>query len=105
MPRLAAVSVTAYILIQTEVGKAAQVATEVSSIDGVVSADDVTGPHDARVHVWWRRAGYRIGWVTRRAAHSRLPLRLTFGSQSLAMSQGPILLSVRSLSSITPRPP
>jgi DNA-binding Lrp family transcriptional regulator len=40
------VSVTAYILIQTEVGKAAQVATEVSSIDGVVSADDVTGPYD-----------------------------------------------------------
>jgi len=43
---LTAVSVTAYILIQTEVGKAAQVATEVSSIDGVVSADDVTGPYD-----------------------------------------------------------
>jgi DNA-binding Lrp family transcriptional regulator len=39
-------AVSAYVLIQTEVGKAAQVASEVSSIDGVVSADDVTGPYD-----------------------------------------------------------
>jgi DNA-binding Lrp family transcriptional regulator len=39
-------AVSAYILIQTEVGKAAQVATEVRSIDGVVAADDVTGPYD-----------------------------------------------------------
>ena len=38
--------VTAYILIQTEVGKAAQVASEVGDIDGVVSAEDVTGPYD-----------------------------------------------------------
>jgi DNA-binding Lrp family transcriptional regulator len=39
-------SVTAYILIQTEVGKAAQVATQVGGIEGVVSAEDVTGPYD-----------------------------------------------------------
>ena len=39
-------AVSAYILIQTEVGKAAQVADEVGGIDGVVSADDVTGPYD-----------------------------------------------------------
>ena len=38
--------VSAYILIQTEVGKAADVASEVRAIDGVVSADDVTGPYD-----------------------------------------------------------
>jgi len=38
--------VSAYVLIQTEVGKAAQVATEIRGIDGVVSADDVTGPYD-----------------------------------------------------------
>ncbi|MGH9300277.1 MAG: Lrp/AsnC family transcriptional regulator [Acidimicrobiales bacterium] len=41
--------VTAYVLIQTEVGKAAQVATEVGRIEGVVSADDVTGPYDVIV--------------------------------------------------------
>ena len=41
--------VTAYILIQTEVGKAAQVAEEVGDIDGVVSAEDVTGPYDVIV--------------------------------------------------------
>ena len=39
-------AVSAYILIQTEVGKAAQVASEVGAIDGVVSAEDVTGPYD-----------------------------------------------------------
>jgi DNA-binding Lrp family transcriptional regulator len=39
-------SVSAYILIQTEVGKAAQVATEIGGIEGVVSAEDVTGPYD-----------------------------------------------------------
>jgi DNA-binding Lrp family transcriptional regulator len=39
-------AVSAYILIQTEVGKAAQVASEIRAIGGVVSADDVTGPYD-----------------------------------------------------------
>ena len=39
-------AVSAYILIQTEVGKAAQVAQEVADIEGVVSAEDVTGPYD-----------------------------------------------------------
>ncbi len=41
--------VTAYVLIQTEVGKAAAVASQVRSIDGVVSAEDVTGPYDVIV--------------------------------------------------------
>ena len=41
--------VSAYVLIQTEVGKAAQVAHEVSGIDGVASAEDVTGPYDVIV--------------------------------------------------------
>jgi DNA-binding Lrp family transcriptional regulator len=39
-------TVSAYILIQTEVGKAAEVAQEVGSIEGVVSSEDVTGPYD-----------------------------------------------------------
>ena len=38
-----------YILVQTEVGKAAQVAREVARIKGVVSAEDVTGPYDVIV--------------------------------------------------------
>jgi DNA-binding Lrp family transcriptional regulator len=41
--------VNAYILIQTEVGKAAQVAKEVAAIKGVQSAEDVTGPYDVIV--------------------------------------------------------
>jgi DNA-binding Lrp family transcriptional regulator len=42
-------AITAYVLIQTEVGKAAHVAQNVRKIDGVVSADDVTGPYDVIV--------------------------------------------------------
>jgi DNA-binding Lrp family transcriptional regulator len=41
--------VHAYVLIQTEVGKAAQVANEVRGIDGVAEAEDVTGPYDVIV--------------------------------------------------------
>jgi DNA-binding Lrp family transcriptional regulator len=39
-------AVSAYILIQTEVGKAATVAQAVGAIEGVVSSEDVTGPYD-----------------------------------------------------------
>ena len=41
--------VQAYILIQTEVGKAANVATEIAQITGVTQAEDVTGPYDVIV--------------------------------------------------------
>jgi DNA-binding Lrp family transcriptional regulator len=41
--------VQAYILIQTEVGKAAAVAAEISDLPGVTSAEDVTGPYDVIV--------------------------------------------------------
>ncbi len=39
-------TVHAYVLIQTDVGKAAQVAEQVSAIAGVVVAEGVTGPYD-----------------------------------------------------------
>ncbi|MEX0658685.1 MAG: Lrp/AsnC ligand binding domain-containing protein [Egibacteraceae bacterium] len=41
--------VSAYILILTEVGKAAQVAQAVAEIPGVEAAEDVTGPYDVIV--------------------------------------------------------
>ena len=41
--------VQAYILVQTEVGKAAQVARELGKINGVTQAEDVTGPYDVIV--------------------------------------------------------
>ncbi len=41
--------VQAYILIQTEVGKAAAVATSIAGIQGVTQAEDVTGPYDVIV--------------------------------------------------------
>lgn len=41
--------VSAYILILTEVGKAAEVAHAVSQLPGVEAAEDVTGPYDVIV--------------------------------------------------------
>jgi DNA-binding Lrp family transcriptional regulator len=41
--------VQAYILIQTEVGKASIVAETISKIPGVIQAEDVTGPYDVIV--------------------------------------------------------
>jgi DNA-binding Lrp family transcriptional regulator len=42
-------AISAYVLIQTEVGKAANVAQSVRKIKGVTAADDVTGPYDVIV--------------------------------------------------------
>ncbi len=41
--------VQAYILVQTEVGKAAEVALHIAEISGVTQAEDVTGPYDVIV--------------------------------------------------------
>ena len=42
-------AVQAYILVQTEVGKAADVARAIAEIPGVTLAEDVTGPYDVIV--------------------------------------------------------
>ena len=42
-------SVTAYVLIQTEVGRAEKVAKAARGIPGVVDADNVAGPYDVIV--------------------------------------------------------
>ncbi|MFT4286444.1 Lrp/AsnC family transcriptional regulator [Nocardioides sp.] len=41
--------VQAYILIQTDVGKAAEVAAQIAQVNGVTLAEDVTGPYDVIV--------------------------------------------------------
>jgi DNA-binding Lrp family transcriptional regulator len=41
--------ITAYILIQTEVARSAEVARVAAEIPGVTAADDVTGPYDVIV--------------------------------------------------------
>ena len=43
--------VEAYILVQTEVGKAADVANQIGKIAGVTQAEDVTGPYDVIVRL------------------------------------------------------
>ena len=40
---------SAFILIQTEVGKASEVTTAIRALQGVTSAEDVTGPYDVIV--------------------------------------------------------
>jgi DNA-binding Lrp family transcriptional regulator len=42
-------TVTAYVLIQTEVGRAEKVAKESREIKGVIDADNVAGPYDVIV--------------------------------------------------------
>ena len=39
-------TVHAYVLVQTEVGRSIDVARRMAQIDGVVLAEDVTGPYD-----------------------------------------------------------
>ena len=56
--------VQAYILIQTEVGKAAAVAEEIAEIPGVDAAEDVTGPTTSSCGP--RRNGRRPGQARRR---------------------------------------
>jgi DNA-binding Lrp family transcriptional regulator len=48
---LGGVVVQAYVLIQTEVGKAARVAEAIAGISGVTMAEDVTGPYDVIARV------------------------------------------------------
>jgi DNA-binding Lrp family transcriptional regulator len=43
------VTVQAYVLIQTDIGKAAHVADQVNAIDGVTLSEAVTGPYDVIV--------------------------------------------------------
>ena len=44
-------TVSAYVLIQTDVGKAAAVTAAIAGIEGVVRADTVIGPYDTIVRV------------------------------------------------------
>ena len=44
-------TVQAYILVQTEVGKAAEVAEHIAAISGVTLSEDVTGPYDVIARV------------------------------------------------------
>lgn len=44
-------TVHAYVLIQTDIGKAAHVADQVNGINGVTLAEAVTGPYDVIVSV------------------------------------------------------
>jgi DNA-binding Lrp family transcriptional regulator len=41
--------VSAYVLIQTDVGKAAEVARQVGQVEGVAAAEGVIGPYDVIV--------------------------------------------------------
>lgn len=43
--------VSAYVLVQTEVGQAGPVAAAIRELAGVVLAEDVTGPYDVIVRV------------------------------------------------------
>src|SRR5215217_8060267 len=50
-PRRPARMLSAYVLIQTEVGKVAHVAQALGDVDGVQLAEDITGPYDVIARV------------------------------------------------------
>ena len=54
--------VEAYILVQTEVGKAADVASHIGKITGVTQAEDVTGPYDVIVRAQADNVDELAGW-------------------------------------------
>ena len=69
-------SVTAYVLIQTEVGKSVKVAEAARGIDGVVSAASVTGPYDVIVHTLPRRSTISASkWCRRSRPSTASPAR------------------------------
>ena len=69
------VIVQAYILVQTEVGKAADVAKEIAEYQGVTTAEDVTGPYDVIVRA--EADNVDEGWAGSSPASS--PLRASRG--------------------------
>ena len=66
--------VQAYILVQTNVGKAADVARAIGAIQGVTLAEDVTGPYDvivrAEAAAWMNLAS---SWLPRSKASPASP--------------------------------
>ena len=48
---------SAYVLIETEVGKVAHVAQALSDLDGVLLAEDLAGPYDVIARVQAPRSG------------------------------------------------
>ena len=54
--------VAAYILGQTEVGKAAQMANDIVKIEGVPQAEDVTGPYDVIARAETRNLDELASW-------------------------------------------
>ena len=64
-------TVSAYVLIQTEVGKAVSVAEQARKITGVLSADDVTGPYDVIVKTEAPTLDELGRWSSRRSSRSR----------------------------------
>lgn len=61
--------VQAYILIQTEVGKAADVAKAIADVKGVTLAEDVTGPYDVIVRAEARNVDELGKLVVARVQH------------------------------------
>ena len=53
---------SAYVLIETEVGKVAHVAQALSGLDGVQLAEDLAGPYDLIARVQAPGLDQRAGW-------------------------------------------
>ena len=74
-------SVQAFILIQTEVGKATGVADAVAKIPGVTLSEGVTGPYDVIMRAESASMEELVAWFSQRSRqypelHAHLPAQL-----------------------------
>jgi DNA-binding Lrp family transcriptional regulator len=81
--------VTAYILIQTEVGKAAKVAKDIAEITGVQQAEDVTGPYDVIVRAQARNLDElgKLGRLARDEVHDQIKFQAASTCCSMKVSR------------------
>ena len=95
--------VQAYILIQTEVGKSTSVAAAISAVEGVLVAEDVTGPYDVIARVEARNVDELGKLVIARVqevpghhphpdVHRRPRLRTPSAAALLPAALGPLVL-------------
>jgi hypothetical protein len=75
--------VAAYVLGQTEVGKAAQVANDSVKIEGVPQAEDVTGPYDVIARAETRNPDELASWWSRACSRSTVGGPIREGPRSL----------------------
>ena len=83
--------VHAYILIQTEVGKASGIAAQIAALPGVTTAEDVTGPYDVIVVDFPDPTNFSIGKLYTTTFYSLLDQRLAASGLAVVQTTSPLI--------------